>query len=590
MAQIIKDGLSEQFKHGIISAKDYSKKIEEVNAQMQKINDRKSDVGAFMDGGLQGLFQNEYDRARGEYEKAANTYDIAKSVGDIKQMRGASAQMQKMDGMMQGAKGRMGAVAVIDKIVNGINDAVQNLKGIFDDLANTLDYVNGKGTKLRDSDVYGFMSAFSQASQGAADGWNSFKNGDVMGAARGVIKSWTGWYTGFAQHHDSKLERRIAALKEDVSKIEGYTETIAKAQERTLGYDNGDLLRMYQRQYAANQIQIKNIVGNAILTFNKEGAAGNAMADYYNAAGGGDINGYQQQLNLLNEQRKSYIDMYNAENKKKKKSKESMGEYKKKIAELDDQIAHFSEDLAKNLWGIDLKSWADQIGDALANAFENGENAANAYKDAVNNIMKSVVNNILKIGIIQPMMEKLQRKLFGYTDEKGNYKAGVINAKDPHAFDDPNKVAAQLLSVSADYFSDNGDGKKLMIAAMEYLNGAEKMLNDAGFSQKNSSNKTLGSGIQGTSEETSDLLAGYINALRQDVSYIRLMQTQFINEAWPDYIKQITGMATALGRIDANVAAIRSIISENGALYEKVERLSDDLHNVIIGNQKLHIA
>lgn len=116
------------------------------------------------------------------------------------------------------------------------------------------------------------------------------------------------------------------------------------------------------------------------------------------------------------------------------------------------------------------------------------------------------------------------------------------------------------------------------------------MLNDAGFSQKNSSNKTLSSGIQGTSEETSALLAGYINALRQDVSYIRLMQTQFINEAFPDYVKQITGMATTLGRIDANVAAIRSIISENGALYEKVERLSDDLHNVIIGNQKLHIA
>lgn len=117
----------------------------------------------------------------------------------------------------------------------------------------------------------------------------------------------------------------------------------------------------------------------------------------------------------------------------------------------------------------------------------------------------------------------------------------------------------------------------------------EKGLNDAGLPLKNNSNSTLSSGIQGTSEETSALLAGYINALRQDVSVIRIIQTQFINEAWPDYIKQITGMATTLGRIDANVAAIRSIISENGALYDKIDSLAEDLHGVILGTKKLHI-
>ena len=597
MAEIIKEDLTEQFRHGIISAKDYSKKIEEVNTQMQKINDRKSDVAAFAGGGLQGLFQNKYDQAQGMFANASNAFDIAKSqtiqlpngmsMKNVGGMASASAKMQKFGGMAKGAQGAMSTVAIIDKIVNGINDAVQQLKGILDDLANTLDYVNGKGDKLRDSNGHGFMSAFSQASQGAADGWNSLKNGDVMGTARGVIKSWTGWYTGFAQHHDNKLERQIVKLRENVSKIEGYTEIIAKAQDRTLGYDNGDLIRSYQKQYAANNLQT-TMFGDTF-TFNKEGNAGKAMQDYYNSAGGGDTNGYQQQYNLLVQKRKDYVDMYNKEDRKKKKSNSALNESKQKIAELDDQLRFFSEDLAKRLWGIDIKSWADQISDALASAFENGENAAEAYKNAVNNIMKSVVNNILKVGIIQPMMEKLHRKMFGYVDENGNYQAGVVNAKDEHAWDNPQEVAAKLLSVSADYFSDKGEGKNIMTAALEFLNGSEKMLNDAGFSQKNSSNSTLSSGIQGTSEETSALLAGYINALRQDVSVIRIMQTQFINDAWPDYIKQITGMAATLGRIDANVAAIRAVISENGALYNKVERLSDDIHNVIYGSQKLQV-
>lgn len=578
MAEIIKEDLTEQFRHGIISAKDYSKKIEEVNTQMQKINDRKSDVAAFMGGGLQGLFQNKYDSASGQYMQASNMFDSAKSIGDSKLMKMGASQMSKAGGMMKGAQGAMSTIAIIDKIVNGINDAVQQLKGILDDLANTLDYVNGKGDKLRDSGGYGFMSAFSQASQGAADGWNSLKNGDVMGTARGVIKSWTGWYTGFAQHHDNKLERQIVKLRENVSKIEGYTEIIAKAQDRTLGYDNGDLIRSYQKQYAANNLQT-TMFGDTF-TFNKEGNAGKAMQDYYNSAGGGDINGYQQQYNLLVQKRKDYVDMYNKEDGKKKKSNSALNESKQKIAELDDQIRFFSEDLAKRLWGLDVKGWADQLSDALVSAFENGENMAKAYGDTVRNILQSLGSKMIQLQIMEPMFEKLRTKLFG--DGKDN--KGVF---------DPNDVARSAQKVTdivADFFGQNGDGKNAIVAAQEALAAYEKGLNDAGLSVKNNSNSTLSSGIQGTSEETSALLAGYINALRQDVSVIRIMQTQFINDAWPDYIKQITGMAATLGRIDANVAAIRAVISENGALYNKVERLSDDIHNVIYGSQKLHVG
>ena len=579
MAEIIKEDLTEQFRHGIISAKDYSKKIEEVNTQMQKINDRKSDVAAFMGGGLQGLFQNKYDSASGQYMQASNMFDNAKSIGDSKLMKMGASQMSKADDMMKGAQGAMSTVAIIDKIVNGVNDAVQQLKGILDDLANTLDYVNGKGDKLRDSDVYGFMSAFSQASQGAADGWNSLKNGDVVGTARGVIKSLTGWYTGFAQHHDNKLERQIVKLRENVSKIEGYTEIIAKAQERTLGYDTGNLIRSYQKQYAASNY-FGRTMGGATFFFNKDGAAGKAMQDYYNAAGGGDINGYQQQYNLLVQKRKDFVDIYNKEDDKKKKSQAVLNESKQKIAELDDQLRFFSEDLAKRLWGLDVKGWADQLSDALVSAFENGENMAKAYGDTVRNILQSLGSKMIQLQIMEPMFKKLRTKLFG--DGKDN--KGVF---------DPNDVAGSAQKVTdivADFFGQNGDGKNAIVATQEALGAYEKGLNDAGLSVKNNSNSTLSSGIQGTSEETSALLAGYINALRQDVSVIRIMQTQFINDAWPDYIKQITGMAATLGRIDANVAAIRAVISENGALYNKVERLSDDIHNVIYGSQRLRVS
>lgn len=597
-AEVLKNQLNEKLATGRVSASEYAKEMQKIQDVLDKKKQNTffgsdSDIATFIQGGIPALqkrVQGQIEDKRSELAKSYENSGLSKEEidkkinenGDLKKLLGKS---DFLNGMVKGLGDMSLAISLVTGTLDGLNEAAKSLSDMFDALG---DEARANFWSDFSDTIGGISSIFSPVSDVAKNAMSGNVGGLVSSVISAPFKMIASPIAAFSRLHDKKIERHIEKLKESVSRIEGYTEVIARAQERTLGYDKGDMIRMYQRQYAANKYEIK--APGFKFNLNKEGAAGKAMADYYNAAGGGDINGYQQQLNLLNEQRKSYIGMYNEEDRKKKKSRAAMEEYKQKIAELDDQIAHFSEDLAKNLWGIDLKSWADQVGDALANAFENGENAANAYKDAVNNIMKSVVNNVLKIGIIQPMMEKLQRKLFGYTDEKGSHKAGVINAKDPHAFDDPNKVAAQLLSVSADYFSDNGDGKKLMIAAMEYLNGAEKMLNDAGFSQKNSSNKTLSSDIQGTSEETSALFAGYINALRQDVAYIRIMQTQFINEAFPDYVKQITGMGTTLGRIDANVAAIRSIISENGALYEKVERLSDDMHNVILGNQKFHIA
>lgn len=104
-----------------------------------------------------------------------------------------------------------------------------------------------------------------------------------------------------------------------------------------MGYDYGDLIRSYQLQYA---------MGNT----NVSGSALGAMRQYYYAAGGGNITGYEQQYNLLIQKRKDYSDMYNAENSKKKKSSSALEEYKSKIADLDDQIRYFSGYCQQSVW------------------------------------------------------------------------------------------------------------------------------------------------------------------------------------------------------------------------------------------------
>ncbi|WP_277069375.1 hypothetical protein [Prevotella corporis] len=597
-AEVLKNQLNEKLATGRVSASEYAKEMQKIQDVLDKKKQNTffgsdSDIATFIQGGIPALqkrVQGQIEDKRSELAKSYENSGLSKEEidkrinenGDLKKLLGKS---DFLNGMVKGLGDMSLAISLVTGTLDGLNAAAKSLSDMFDALGD-----EGKANLWSDvSDTIGGISSiFSPVSDIAKNAMSGNVGGIVSSAISAPFKMIASPIAAFSRLHDKKIDRHIEKLKESVSRIEGYTEVISRAQERTLGYDNGDLLRMYQRQYEANNYQLKFLV--ARFTMNKEGAAGKAMSDYYKSAGGSDVNGYQQQLNLLKQQRQDYIGMYNDEDRKKKKSKASLEEYKQKIAELDDKIIHFSEDLAKNLWGIDLKSWADQISDALVTAFENGENAANAYQNAVEDIMRSVVRNVIRMGVLEPMMEKLRRKLFGFTDGNGKYHSGVINLKDEHAWDDPKKSAGDIVSMISDFMGTNGPMRNAIVAVQEMWNGLEKSTDDTGISLRKRDNKTLSSDIQGTSEETSALFAGYINALRQDVSYIRLMQTQFINEAFPDYVKQITGMATTLGRIDANVAAIRSIISENGALYEKVERLSDDLHNVIIGNQKLHIA
>ena len=271
--------------------------------------------------------------------------------------------------------------------------------------------------------------------------------------------------------------------------------------------------------------------------------------------------------------------MYDAEAKKKKKSKKSLEEYKEKIADLDDKVRYFTQDMAKSLWDIDIKSWADQISDALMNAFENGENAAKAYNDSVRSILQNLTKKMLQMEVLEPMFKKLQEEIFG----NGKDKKGVI---------DPNDVkgsAKRIAEVTADFFGENGYGAQQITAAQEYYNSMEGVYERAGLTLNNDSSTTLSSGISGTSEETADLLAGYINALRQDVAVLRLMQTQWVNEMWPDYISKITASSELLRNIDANIAAIRSTVSKNGDLFEQVSQLRDEFHAVVIGSKSLSI-
>lgn len=580
--------LMEQFNRGSISADEYTKKIKEINDALDKTDKSKvSDIIRFFNETPEQRHTRKTNEAMERFTNATNKYEQYKGIRDKALADGdkrtainaevamVRAQAKQKAALAEANKEQKKAIK-FKKFADAVDTATKALRDFqsgMDLLSKTFSALGMEGAANVAEDAAGLAGGMLQGASSLSflGPW-----GQAAGAALGLIG-------GVAQLHDKNLERQIGKIKDDVANIEAYTEVISRAQERTLGYDRGNELRSFAQQYAKKEF----IFGP--FNFNKDGAAGHAMKEFYGATAGAN-NGYQQQFELLKRERQDYVDMYNKEDDKKKKSQKDLLEYKKKIAELDDKTLHFVEDAAKNLWGIDIKGWADQVSDALCNAFENGEDAAKAFKDTTEDILRGVANNIIKMGIIQPMFEELRTKLLGYNDKAGNYHAGLIDIHDKNSFKDPDKTAKVLAGGVGQFMKERGND--MITTAQQGLIGMERMFESMGYSlkkSKDSGSGTLSSGIQGMSEDTAGLLAGYVNALRQDVSYIRLIQTTFANEMWKDYIQQVTGMGGALTRIDENVAAIRSVISENGALYQKVEQMAGDLHNVIFGNERVRI-
>lgn len=588
--------LMEQFNRGSISADEYTKKIKEINDALDKTDKSKvSDIIRFFNETPEQRHTRRANEAMERFTNATNDYEQYKGIrdkaladGDQRTAINAEVAMgraqAKQKAALADAKDEQEKAIKFKKFADAVDTATKALRDFqsgMDLLSKTFSALGMEGVTNVAEDAAGLAGGMLQG----ASSLSSIPGIGPWGAAAGAVFGLIG---GVAQLHDKNLERQIGKIKDDVANIEAYTEVISRAQERTLGYDRGNELRNLMRQYSNKELGSYKILGHTF-NLNKDGAAGHAMKEFYGAAAGAD-NGYQQQFELLKRERQDYVDMYNKEDDKKKSSQKDLLEYKKKIAELDDKTLHFVEDAAKNLWGIDIKGWADQVSDALCNAFENGEDAAKAFKDTTEDILRSVTRNILKMGIIQPMFERLNKKLFGYNDKEGNYHAGLIDIHDKNSFKDPDKTAKILVGGVGQFMKD--DGNDILTTYKQTLTAMNRWAESLGYSlekSKDGGSGTLSSGIQGMSEDTAGLLAGYVNALRQDVSYIRLIQTTFANEMWKDYIHQVTGMGGALTRIDENVAAIRSVISENGALYQKVEQMAGDLHNVIFGNERVRI-
>lgn len=443
--------------------------------------------------------------------------------------------------------------------------AIQGVISKFDALANAADFLGGVfenlglGSGLSDaasvagsavggaSTMQGITSAL-----GAAGPW-----GAAAGAALGLI-------SGIAQIHDKKLDKAIERSKQRVEELKNAYDNLNDSVERFGGTGTRAVeqqLALYEQlneqvqrsgsslstsystvyevlknsgRYAENlKEQIKageltarklsKYFGTNVKLFSVE-ADKEALKALEDVGVGGTeaLKTYQAQYVSLVAQRRELEGQLRDEESKKKSDSGKIADYQQQINELNGQIRYFIEDLAKELYAIDFDDWAGQISDALTNAFANGEDAALAFDDAVNNIMKNVANSILKNLVIAPMMEKLQQKLFG--DENGN--GGIFKS-----FEDLNNNTELAASTIKDFFDTEGNA--MLEASQKFLEAFDKATGGALAATGESDTSGMSKEIQGVTEDTANQIGSYLNSIRQDVSVKRMLQEKFFNEDFP---------------------------------------------------------
>lgn len=440
-----------------------------------------------------------------------------RTVGEVRR-EGKDGQKKSESDFMAGLNG-------LKEKFGEVQDALQPVITLFETLGNTdLSNFFQMGSNA--------LGAAAQMGQGATALFGAAAGpwGAAAGAALSVVSS-------IAAMHDESLQKEIEASKQRMKVEQNLAKNLETALERALGgiYNVGNTeqgqeamrkfaenIRDYGGQYEERQrlerelaeaIQNykefdrgdgKNPYGKQVRELRGQLAANNNVIkdDTYSYIQKAQETGkyYDQQRAALAIQRDEVSKQLSAEQDKKKSDDSAIEDYKQQLAELEDQIKNYALDMAKTLYDIDLKSWASELTDAIVSAWENGEDAAEAYRDKVKDIIKNLAKNILQQRVLEQLFADagIDNLIAGLMDKT----SGELN------YHNVEEVADALYGV----------GEKSAQAITAVLDSMESK----GYIAKDGSSSTASKVIQGGfTENETGLALSYWNSMRADLSTMR---------------------------------------------------------------------
>lgn len=569
----IRQNINEALQNGAIDAREYAKEIRQLDEQLSKLTSPKK---TFLNGGLKGMAEQKISDASEQMTIAASKIAEGKKVRELGLKMGDENFVKRGDSMIASGKAMMKAAEILfkdgtkakeslDKFANVVSIIDQNVQGMseaFNDIKETASLLGADTESDGWQDASAFFETFSGMSSSLSKVVTSAESGNVGGILAGVTGIFTSPIKAFAKAHDAKLDRQIKLAERQLNELKNLSSNISSVIEKTLGgiysyersSDTANKLKDVKNDYKAWDAFSKTDIG-------KNFFGGHNFSHYsketYDAVMKTETNpsAYADQLALLHAQEDELRKQRQAEEDKKKTDKDKIADYDQQIKEMELQIKTFAQDFLKDVYSIDMKSWASTLTDTIVSAWAKGEDAVDAYKKKVKDMVRDVVKNIIAQKIMENALKKPLEWLTSVLDKKGQLdETDMINfAKQVNEIGD--KVVPQIT-------------------------GLVDALKNEGLDMREDGSSSTTNSIKGITEETADLLASYVNSIRLDLSVVREMQGKFLPEMSEIAKSQLTQL---------NLIAQNTLRNADAAerIDKTVSELNDNFNRVINGTKSL---
>lgn len=476
-----------------------------------------------------------------EAQSKSNTGEAQSTQNLQNQLLKTEGQIQQVDSLLANSEmkisnisgqignitgGAMGAIAMIDMIVQAVNDTCNAAKKTFEDIMSMADSFGVETDKGSWREASMFFEGMSNFNAEVTEGWENLKSGNIMGTIANTIGSIVGFIRDVNKWKDSNLEEALQGHLEEVERLEKEYEKLEWVIDRAFSFD----------KYGKVAEQTKNL---------------------------------EQQIENL----QSAIA---AEEAKKDTDPEIIKEFQENIEEASRQIQELYDDLRADIVGT-FEDLSTTLGDAMISALKQGEDAIATWGEEVDNIIQDIVGKLLVQKFLEPKIADLVDSYYAQimpksaiAEKKYQEYLDAMNAGDSKKAD---QLLKEYLKLNEQAINEvpkiSEDATKQFQEGLNetgdwFLNVIPDWFKDMISSSQGSKLSGLEKGIQGMTEEQAEILASYWNSVRQYVANIDTKISTIIDKISLSYsenptveqlkiiAKQTTGIYDLLDRMTGN--------------------------------------
>lgn len=266
------------------------------------------------------------------------------------------------------------------------------------------------------------------------------------------------------------------------------------------------------------------------------------------ALGAEKYNNANEQLQNIAKQQIMLQEQINAENSKKKTDHGAIQDWENKIQELGEQAVSIINDMVEDIMGGSSTEIAEQLSDAFFEAFQNGEDAAEAWGNKVNEIVADVLKRMLVSKFLEEPLGDIFNKYKAKWFKDGQFVGldAVINSMSGFA-NDLNAVGDDFQKI----WETLPDSIKNMFTVTE-----------------EATREAQEKGIATASQESVDELNGRATAIQghtysiSENTKLLVMNTGLILQSVLNIEKNTDDIAECVSSVDSNLKTVKDTVND----------------------------